>query len=44
MRSERHVVSSEGELIRGELAVIGTPLRHQFMITVIGESSKICIT
>ena len=40
MRSERHVVSSEGELIRGGQAVIGTPLRHQFMLTVIGESLR----
>ena len=38
VRSERHVVSNEGELIRGGQAVIGTPLRHQFMLTVIGES------
>ena len=39
VRSERHVVTSEGELILGGQAVIGTPLRHQFMLTVIGESA-----
>lgn len=38
VRSERHVVTSEGELILGRLAIIGgTPLRHHFMLTVIGE-------
>ena len=39
VRSERHVVTSEGELMLGGQAVIGTPLRHQFMLTVIGESA-----
>ena len=38
VRSDRHVVSNQGELILGGEAVIGTPLRHQFMLTVIGES------
>ena len=37
VRSERHVVTREGELVLGGLAVIGTPLRHQFRLTVIGE-------
>ena len=37
VRSERHVVTSEGELILRGLAVIGTPLRHQLMLTVIGK-------
>ena len=38
VRSERHIVSSEGELIRGGQITIGTPVRYQFMVTVIGES------
>ena len=43
VRSERHVVTSEGKLILGGLAVIGgTPLRHQFTLTVIGEFIVTC--
>ena len=38
VRSDKHVVSNQGELILGGEAVIGTPLRHQFMLNVIGES------
>ena len=37
--SERHVVNSEGDLILGGQAVIGTSLRHQFLLTLIGESA-----
>ena len=35
--SERHLVTSRGVLVKGALAMIGTPLRHQFRLTVIGE-------
>ena len=35
MRSERHVVTSEGELIMEGLAVIGAPLRHQLMLIIV---------
>ena len=41
--SERYIVSSEGELVRGAQTTIGTPLRHQFMITVIGGSLNLYI-
>ena len=41
--SERYVVNSEGELVRGGLAVIGNILRHYFIVTVIGKQSK-CVT
>ena len=37
VRSERHVVSNQGQLLLAGQAVIGTPLRRQFMLTVIGE-------
>ena len=37
VRSRRHIVS-DGRLVLGEKAVIGIPIRHQFMVTVIGES------
>ena len=40
--SERHVVNGEGGLTLGGQAVIGTPLRHQFMLTLIGESANHC--
>ena len=43
VRSERHVVTSEGELVLGGLTVIGTPLRHQFRLTVIGEFIITCM-
>jgi hypothetical protein len=36
-RSQRHIVSN-GRLVLGETAVIGSPIRHEFMVTVIGES------
>ena len=42
VRSERHVVTSEGELILGGLTVIGTPLRHYFILTTIGEIIITC--
>jgi hypothetical protein len=38
VRSQRHVVSNHGRLVLGETAVIGSPLRHEFVVTVIGES------
>ena len=37
VRSDRHVINKEGRLILGGQVVIGTPLRHQFLLTVIGE-------
>ena len=37
LRSQRHVVS-DGRLVLGETSVIGSPIRHEFMVTVIGES------
>ena len=37
VRSQRWVVNSEGELIRGGLAVIGNILRHHFVVTLIGK-------
>ena len=40
VRSERHVVTNGGALIPGGQAVIGTPLRHQFMLTVIGGCTR----
>ena len=43
VRSERYIVDSEGELVRGGLAVIGNILRHRFIVTVIGKQSK-CVT
>ena len=43
VRSERHVVSSGGVLVKGALAMIGTPLRHQFRLTVIGEFTTMCM-
>ena len=36
VRSQRHIVSN-GRLVLGETAVIGSPIRHEFMVTVIGE-------
>ena len=36
VRSRRHIVS-DGRLVLGETAVIGSPIRHEFMVTVIGE-------
>ena len=39
VRSQRHVVS-DGRLVLGETAaVIGSPIRHEFMVNVIGELS-----
>ena len=35
--SERYVVTSEGDLVGADLAVIGNILRHQFVVTVIGK-------
>ena len=43
VRSERHVVTSQGELVLIELAVVGAPLRHHFMLTVIGECAHTCM-
>ena len=37
VRSDRYIVSNEGNLIPGAVTVIGTPIQHQFMITVIGK-------
>ena len=39
VRSERHIVSSEGILVQGAVAVIGTPIQHviEFMVIVIGN-------
>ena len=36
VRSRRHIVS-DGRLVLGQTAVIGSPIRHEFMVTVIGE-------
>ena len=41
--SERHVVNNGGVLVKGALAMIGTPLRHQFRLTVIGEFTTTCM-
>ena len=38
VKSERHVITSGGVLRPGGLAVIGIPLRHQLILTVICES------
>ena len=38
VRSERHIVSNEGNLVAGAVAVIGTPIQHAFMVTVIGKT------
>ena len=40
VRSERYVVGSNGDLVRGGIAVIGNILKHQFIVTVIGEPFK----
>ena len=37
VRSERYVVS-DGRLVLVATTVIGSPIRHEFMVTVIGES------
>ena len=37
VRSERYVVNNDGDLTPGAVAVIGTPIQHVFMVTVIGE-------
>ena len=34
VRSEKHVVNSEGNLILGAVGVIGTRIQHEFMVTV----------
>ena len=36
VRSERHIVNNEGNLVPGAIAVIGTSIQHDFMVTVIG--------
>ena len=38
VRSRRHIVSDE-RLVLGQTSVIGSPIRHEFMVTVIGELS-----
>ena len=43
VRSERHIVNSEGNLVQGAVAVVGTPIQHQFMVIVIGNHKIIII-
>ena len=38
VRSERHIVNSEGNLVAAAVAIIGVPIRHAFMVTVIGTT------
>ena len=38
VRSERHIVNNEGNLVTGAIAVVGTPIQHVFMVTVIGKT------
>ena len=38
VRSERYIVNSEGNLVPGAVAVIGTRIQHEFMVTVIGKT------
>ena len=38
VRSQRHVVDNDGNLVLVSPEVIGVPLRHEFQLTVIGES------
>ena len=41
VRSERHVVNNEGNLVQGAVAVIGAPIQHEFMVIVIGTYKTI---
>ena len=38
VRSQRHVVDNDGNLVLVSPEVIGVPLRHEFQLTIIGES------
>ena len=36
--SDRYNIVSNGSLVLGERTVIGTPIQHEFMVTLIGQS------